>query len=54
MKNYYVSYYLDKMYHNYIVEAENEVAAIQKVLRGLYSPEIFHDFKIERCYPEWN
>lgn len=54
MKTYSVSYYLSGMYHTYLVDAENEAGAIQKVLGGLYHPEIMHDFKIKRYHEVWN
>lgn len=56
MKEYQVSYYLRGMYYAYVVGAENEYEAIQKVLNGLPegSKQIFNDFKISRYYQEWN
>lgn len=54
MKTYRVKYYLKDMLHTYLVDAENEAEAISKVIKGLYSPEIMHDFSIERYFEEWN
>lgn len=55
MKDYSVSYYLDNVYHQYIVEAENEYQAINQVMRGMPegSAKIMHNFKIERYYQPW-
>ena len=55
MKEYSVSYYLDNMYHTYLVDAHHEAEAYEKVLKGI--PEackpIMHDLKIERYYRKW-
>lgn len=51
---YQITYYLDNMIHQYVVEAENEASAIEKVMRLLKSKELFHGFKIERYYQDWN
>ncbi len=53
MKEYHVSYNLGNMYHSYVVEAENEAEAIQKVLSRFYYKELLTEFKIERYYPKW-
>ena len=53
---YSVSFKLAGMLHSYLVEAENEFCAIQKVLEKIphLSRSVFHDFKIERYKQEWN
>ena len=53
---YSVSFKLAGMLHSYLVEAENEFYAIQKVLEKIphLSRSVFHDFKIEKYKPEWN
>lgn len=55
-KTYQVSYYLDDMYHKYLVDAENEYEAIRKSVGRLpqTSQEIMHDFKIECYHEKWN
>jgi len=56
MKSYSVTYKLAGMYHSYIVEADNELSAIEKVVSAIspLSRSVFHDFKIERFFEEWN
>jgi len=56
MKDYRISYYLDDMYHTYIVTQPNEATAIMKAIQFIPegSREILHDFKIERYYEDWN
>lgn len=56
MKTYRVSYYLGNMLHSYLIDAEHENEAIQKALTGVPSTSrhLFHDFKIERYFQEWN
>ena len=55
MKEYSVSFYLNDMYHSYLVDADNEAEAILKVMKSLNSrsKEIMHGFKIERYYRPW-
>lgn len=54
MKDYQVSYMLGSVYHAYIIEAESEEHAREKVLRSMYHPERLRELKITRHYPEWN
>lgn len=54
MKEYKVSYWIGKMYHSYIIDAESEDEAKRKVLRGSYYPESIQGLKAERYFPEWN
>lgn len=56
MKDYAVSYYLNNLYHTYIVEAENEAQAIKEVLDRMpdTSKPLFHDFKIKQSETVWN
>jgi hypothetical protein len=56
MRVYSVRYYIGSMYHAHIETAENEYAAIEKVLRRIpdTSRELLHDFKIERHMAQWN
>lgn len=56
MMVYSVRYYIGSMYHAHIETAENEYAAIEKVLRRIpdTSRELLHDFKIERHMAQWN
>ncbi len=55
MKEYSVKYYLGNMLHTYIVEANNECEAIEKVLKSIpeTSKKHFHDISIERHFVEW-
>ena len=55
MKEYSVSYYLDNMYHTYLVDAHHEAEAYEKVLKGIPDEckPIMHDLKIERYYRKW-
>ncbi len=55
MKNWQVTYYLDNFYHAFVIEAEHEAQAYEKVLRDIpeTSKPVLHDLKIERCYPKW-
>lgn len=54
MKEYSVSYRIGRMYHAYIIEAESEDQAKQKVLRGSYYPDDIRELKAGRHSPEWN
>jgi len=54
MKTFQVSYKLAGALHSYLVDANTEFEAIQKVLSSIYCESIFHDFKIERYREEWN
>ena len=54
MKEYRVSYYLGNMYHEYIIDAESEDRAKEKVVSRSYYPESIRELKAERYYPEWN
>lgn len=54
MKEYRVSYYIGKMYHSYVIDAESEDEAKRKVLRNAYYPELISELKAERYFPEWN
>lgn len=56
MKDYAVSYYLNKFYHTYIVEAENEAEAIKIVLDRVpdTSKPLFRNFKIKQSETVWN
>lgn len=54
MKDYQVSYMIGSMYHSYILEAESEEHAREKVLKQSYYPEAIRDLKVTRYYPEWN
>ena len=55
MKEYSVSYYLDNMFHTYLVDANHEAKAYEKVLKGIPDEcmPIMHDLKIERYYRKW-
>lgn len=56
MKEYSVSYYLGDMYHSYLVDADNEFEATEKVMRGIpkTSKHIFRDLTVKRYFREWN
>ena len=54
MKEYNVSYWIGRMYHAYVIEAENEDQAKEKVSKASYYPEDIRDLKAERHFPEWN
>ena len=54
MKEYRVSYLIRDMYHTYIIKAESEDQAKEKVLNSAYYPELIRELKAERYYPEWN
>lgn len=54
MKTFQVSYKLAGAFLRYLIDANNEFEAIQKVLSSVYCESIFHDFKIERYREEWN
>ena len=51
-----VSYYLKDFYHTFIIEADNEAAAIIKALDmlGNRSRSMLHDFQISKYIQEWN
>lgn len=56
MKEYQVSYCIGNMYHAYLIDAENEAAAYEKVLRTMppASKAALHDLRIKRHFAEWN
>jgi hypothetical protein len=56
MKKWQVSYYLDNFYHAYVIDANNEAEAYEKVLKSIptTSKTIMHDLKIERYFQKWN
>ena len=55
MKEYSVSYYLNDMYHTYLVDAHYEAEAYEKVLKMIPDAckPIMHDLKIVRYYRKW-
>ena len=53
MKEYQVSFYINDMYHCYIIDAENESHAKRRVLKESPYPELITNLTAERYYPEW-
>jgi hypothetical protein len=51
MKQYQVSYKLGKMYHTYLVSADNEAEAIKKAINRIPCPEILSEFRINEYIP---
>ena len=49
-----VEYMLGSMYHQYIIEVENEAEVITKAIRRIPAKEIMHDFKVKKYVQEWN
>ena len=56
MKDWQVSYYLDDMFHCYVIEAENEYDATLKLLNSIPkgSHKLFRDLKVARKKVDWN
>lgn len=56
MKDWQVSYYLDDMFHCYVIEAENEYDATLKLLNSIPkgSQKLFRDLKVARKKVDWN
>ena len=56
MKDWQVSYYLDDMFHCYVIEAENEYDATLKLLNSIPkgSQKLFRDLKVARRKVDWN
>ena len=53
MKEWQVSFYLNDMLHQYVIDADNEADAYAKVLNSLVKKEIMHDLRIERYQRPW-
>lgn len=48
-----VSFYLNDMLHQYVIDADNEADAYIKVVKCLVNKKIMHGLKVERYQRPW-